>query len=74
MTTTKCDICQRPLEFNHSNPHSLEGEATFRSKDGLSTFPFIFTVEVTNFQFNTTNFHVCRDCLAVAILQGSLKV
>jgi len=73
MKTTICDICGRTLEPNHDNPSTINGKATLIKTEPRVEFDeatprhFTFKVTVESYQFNCTNFHVCKRCIADAI-------
>jgi hypothetical protein len=78
MTTTTCDCCNAPLEFNHRNRSEFKGDAQLMSKDTarvgeVAVRSFDFQITVTRYAFNCTNFHVCNRCIIDAISRSIPK-
>lgn len=70
MTTTKCNICNREIPIGcHKMPHAVEGKAKLISKDGEVRL-FTYEVRATNYQFNCTNFDLCKKCFIDAIARS----
>lgn len=64
MTTTICDICKTEIPFGRNHIASLiEGKACLEKSDKT----FAFEMKVLQFQFNTTNFAVCKSCIVKAV-------
>ena len=53
--------------------NAFKGKATLRGADGDGILPFTFNVEITVFQFNTSNFHVCKKCIVEAVFKGKAE-
>jgi hypothetical protein len=73
MTVTTCDICGVKIPLGaHATANNIEGKASLielGSKIGLDTVvrDFRFKLEVETFQFNCTDFALCKQCLINAV-------
>lgn len=68
MTKTNCDICKKELDFNHSNPYEINGDAVLVVDNEVREFSF--TCKVGSYKFSCTNFHVCIECVFNAIARN----
>jgi len=73
VTTTICNICKVEIPPGTPSMNAFKGKATLRGADGDGILPFTFNVEITVFQFNTSNFHVCKKCIVEAVFKGKAE-
>lgn len=73
MTTKTCDSCGEKCSTSIGDKFEFTGELLL-SANIKSTLPFKFTVEVTNYQFCTTNLDFCRACIFDAMKKAIDKV
>jgi len=64
MTITTCDICKTEIPLTqHHFPSKIESTARLENSDKT----FSFELNVTRYQFTTTNFAVCKMCMIKAV-------
>ena len=69
MTTTTCDICGINIPNNkHTIAKMIQGRSHFQR--GSEVLQFSYELKVEQFQFNCTNFALCKQCLINAVAKS----
>lgn len=63
MKTAICDICGQVMKEGYQKRREFKAKLS----KGEAIMPFLFAVEVVSFNFCTTDFDVCDDCVLGAI-------